>query len=185
MELRPHYAELAAKRKQDGQLSGGRGHTKTSWPTGQEVLEGPNCLASEDAGKALGVSRRSVDRARAALLHPKGAALSDGQLAEYVGVSQPFVGKLRKELEDAGQLKIVLSRTGKDGRTRDTTNIGKSSACPNCGSTELEATSQIAKSGSLSTVDSRQGRDGEKIFLGMLDIFREKEHIEPVAHRRP
>ncbi len=52
------------------------------------------------------------------------AGLSDSQIAEHVGVSQPFVGKLRKELEADGQLETVSSRTGKDGRTTNTANIG-------------------------------------------------------------
>ena len=45
-------------------------------------------------------------------------------MAEHVGVSDPFVGKLRKGLEEDGSLSIVDSRTGRDGRTTDTTNIG-------------------------------------------------------------
>jgi len=58
-------------------------------------------------------------------LHPKGAGLSDSQIAEHVGVSQPYVGKLRKEMEESGQLKTVIScRRGKDGKTYNTTNIG-------------------------------------------------------------
>jgi hypothetical protein len=65
---------------------------------------------------------------KAALLHPKGAGLSDNQIAEHVGVSRTFVGKLRKEMEGDGRLATVASRTGADGRTRDTTNIGRSKA---------------------------------------------------------
>lgn len=48
--------------------------------------------------------------------------MSDSQIGEYVGVSQPFVGKYRKELEEAGALKTVISRTGRDGRTTNTAN---------------------------------------------------------------
>jgi hypothetical protein len=39
-------------------------------------------------------------------------------------VSQPSVGKYRKELEEVGALIKFISRTGLDGRTTDTTNIG-------------------------------------------------------------
>jgi hypothetical protein len=66
----------------------------------------------------------AVEPAKAALLHPKGAGLSDGQIAEHVGVSHTFVNKLRRELEQSGALATVASRTGLDGRTTDTTNIG-------------------------------------------------------------
>ena len=52
----------------------------------------------------------------AALLHPNGAGLSDTSIAEHVGVSHPFVGKLRKDLEDAGSLVTVTSRIGKASR---------------------------------------------------------------------
>jgi predicted XRE-type DNA-binding protein len=77
------------------------------------------------------VRRSNADKqkaAKAALLHPKGAGLSDSQIAEHVGVSQPSVGKYRKELEEEGALIKFISRTGLDGRTTDTSNIGGASA---------------------------------------------------------
>ena len=49
--------------------------------------------------------------------------MSDTSIAEHVGVSQPFVGKLRKVLEEDGSLITVISRQGRDGRTTDTSNI--------------------------------------------------------------
>ncbi len=78
--------------------------------------------------------RRTVDdkrkATRAALLHPTGAGLSDSQIAEHVGVSHPFVGKIRKSLEESGQLETVTSRTGADGRTRNVSKIGKAKPKP-------------------------------------------------------
>ncbi len=81
----------------------------------------------------------SRDKAvKAALLHPKGAGMSDRQIADHVGVSNTFVGKCRVELKKDGHLSTDdTCRTGKDGKVYDTTNIGKTTACPNCGATEL------------------------------------------------
>ena len=81
-----------------------------------------------ETGSGEGSSRWSnADKekaVKAALLHPKGAGLSDTSIAEHVGVSPTFVGKHRKGLEESGSLSTVDSRQGRDGRTIDTTNIG-------------------------------------------------------------
>ncbi len=69
----------------------------------------------------------------AALSHPNGRKLSDGQIAEHCGVSQPFVTKLRAELThnryESGQ------RLGRDGTTYEcdaTANIGKAGTSASC-----------------------------------------------------
>jgi DNA modification methylase len=46
------------------------------------------------------------------------AERSDGYIASMVSVSQPFVSKLRRDMESAGQLKTVMSSIGKDGKKR-------------------------------------------------------------------
>jgi hypothetical protein len=61
----------------------------------------------------------------AALLHPKGAGMSDRQIAEYIGVSSNTVLKYRDELVSTAQIAQSDSRVGRDGRTIDTSNIGK------------------------------------------------------------
>ena len=78
------------------------------------------------ANKSHGLTRSNKDKenaVKAALKHPNAVGKTDVSIAEHCGVSQPYVGKLRKELE-ASSLKTVISRTGKDGRTINTTNIG-------------------------------------------------------------
>lgn len=65
---------------------------------------------------------------KAALLHPKGAGLSDRQIAEHVGVDHKTVARFRGELQATGEIPQSDSRTGKDGRTIDTSNIGKAAA---------------------------------------------------------
>jgi len=78
--------------------------------------------------KDHGLRRRNEDKRKAvlaALRHPNGTALSDGQIAEHVGVSQPFVSKVRRELATQNDYESTI-RTGRDGRTIDTSKIGRS-----------------------------------------------------------
>lgn len=77
-------------------------------------------------------SREDVERAvRAALTHPNGAKLSDGQIAEHVGVHQTTISRHRARLEPSTHaLHESPARTGRDGRTIDTSNIGKREAKP-------------------------------------------------------
>ncbi len=78
-----------------------------------------------------GYRRTNADKAKAvtaALRHPTGAKMSDRQIAEHVGVSAPTVGKVRAELASTVKDLQSDSRTGADGRTIDTSNIGKQSA---------------------------------------------------------
>lgn len=80
------------------------------------------------ANQTHGQRRSNPDKQRAVLLalkHPNGAKMSDEKIAEHVGVSPPTVAKYRRE--SASTLKVLESpaRTGRDGRTIDTTNIGR------------------------------------------------------------
>ena len=74
-------------------------------------------------GAGWGVLRsEGTTMVKAALVHPNGVKMSDSQIAEHVGVSHPFVGKIRKQLAADGSLETVTSRTGRDGRTTNTAN---------------------------------------------------------------
>ncbi len=78
-----------------------------------------------------GLRRSNDDKRKAvvsALRHPKGAKMSDRQIAEHVGVSNHFVAKHRQEMETTGNIPSETTRTGADGRTINTSNIGKQSA---------------------------------------------------------
>ncbi len=86
---------------------------------------------SYSANQSHGLQRNNRDKesaVKAALRHPKGGKLSNKQIAEHVGVSHPFVGGIRRRMEADGSLETVTSRTGADGRTINTSNIGKPSA---------------------------------------------------------
>jgi transposase-like protein len=85
------------------------------------------------ANKTHGLKRSNEDKQRAvkaALAHPKGAAISDSQIAKHVGVSIPTVSAWRGKLE--ATLKILKSpeRIGRDGRTINTENIGRRATVP-------------------------------------------------------
>lgn len=95
------------------------------------------------ANQTHGQRRTTADKqkaVKAALLHPKGAGMSDSQIAEYVGVDHKTVARHRNDLGIS-----QVERTGRDGRTIDTTNIGKPTACPNCAATELDEDGDCAQ----------------------------------------
>lgn len=84
------------------------------------------CLS---ANLTHGLRRTNADK-RAAVeeaLKQK-ADLSDRAIADHCGVSAPFVATVRGELQDqstVNRLQLDTPRLGRDGRTRDITNIGK------------------------------------------------------------
>jgi hypothetical protein len=83
------------------------------------------------ANQGHGLRRSNDDKrkaVKAALLHPKGAKMSDRQIAEYVGVDPMTVGKYRKQMEPTVESLQSTTRTGRDGRTIDVSNIGKRQA---------------------------------------------------------
>ena len=85
------------------------------------------------SNKTHGLKRTNEDKRNAvelALLHPKGADQSDNSIADHVGVSQPFVLKVRKQLSKEGRLITVISRIGKDGRAINVSKIGKKTSEP-------------------------------------------------------
>jgi hypothetical protein len=89
--------------------------------------------ASYGANVTHGLRRSNGDKAKAvkaALRHPKGPGTTDSKLAEHCGVSMPTVSKYRAELESASKILKVTTREGKDGKTYDTTNIGKTKPKP-------------------------------------------------------
>ena len=95
-----------------------------------EVLQGNLYDAlwySYGANKTHGLRRTNADKAkaaRAALRHPNGEKMSDNSIAEHVGVSHPFVGKIRREIESTCNNYKSTTRTGRDGRTINTSSIG-------------------------------------------------------------
>ena len=72
--------------------------------------------------RTVNVTRRQLtpdekreETARSLLCNPN---LSDGIIANKVGVTQPYVSNLRKKMEKSGELIIVMSSIGADGKTR-------------------------------------------------------------------
>lgn len=92
------------------------------------------------ANKAHGLRRSSADKAKAvkaALQHPKGLKMSDGQIATHVGVSDRMVAKYREQLTPKNSESAI--RTGRDGRTINTAGIGKRNNDKPAPATEPEA----------------------------------------------
>ncbi len=89
--------------------------------------------ASYSANKSHGLRRTNPDKqkaVKAALKHPNGTAESDETIATHIGVSRQTVIKYRHEMQQDGTCKNLTSRTGRDGRTINTTNIGKTKPEP-------------------------------------------------------
>lgn len=77
--------------------------------------------------KSHGLKRSNEDKKRqvkAALRHPKGATLSNSQIAKHVGVDEKTVRFYREQLESASEIPKVTDRKGADGKTYNTAKIG-------------------------------------------------------------
>jgi len=86
------------------------------------------------ANRQHGLQRTNDDKrnaVRIALLDPEWTKMSDRAIAEHCGVSAPFVGKIRSELEESGQVEATTQRVSKSGKTLQTANIGTKPALSN------------------------------------------------------
>ncbi len=93
-------------------------------PGGKQKAEWLALTANQKHG--LRRSRADLQRVvRLALLHPQGARLSDREIARHCGVDNKTVGRMRAELQATEEIPQSTRRTGADGRTIKTTNIGK------------------------------------------------------------
>jgi transposase-like protein len=83
---------------------------------------------SFSANKTNGLRRTNEDKQRAvkaALAHSGGAGKSDSAIAKHVGVAVQTVCSWREKLQATFQIGKSEKRTGADGRTINTSNIGK------------------------------------------------------------
>jgi len=90
------------------------------------VLEDAEWLALT-ANKTHGFRRSNEDKRRVielAFSHTQGVNQSDNFIALHTGISQPTVSKIRHRLEMTYKLYKSEKRTGADGRTINTANIG-------------------------------------------------------------
>jgi len=107
-----------------------KGHTE--WPC--DVREGTEDEAREaaakanlDAGNPLPLTNADKrHRVKLLLISPTWRGRTDGVVAEIVGVTPPFVGKVRDELTRNG-FESPRVRIDKNGRPIDTSDIGKDS----------------------------------------------------------
>jgi hypothetical protein len=109
---------------------------------------------------------------KAALLHPNGAKMSDRQLAEYLGVADVTVGRHRKEMESTATLLQSTERTGRDGRTIDTSNIGKRK--------QDELSPLEIGLHALKAVPPQQGKKGKGLSAYAEKIGKSQQYISQV-----
>lgn len=86
-----------------------------------------SCAANKGQDKT-GLRRTNADKRRqveTALRLPQSAKMSDNQIADYVGVSQKTVNNYRRSLSNLLSEPKPTTRTCKDGREMDVSNIGK------------------------------------------------------------
>ena len=85
------------------------------------------------ANQSHGIRRTSADKRNAvkqAFLHPNGADQSDRSIASDVGVDHKTVASVRREKQLTGEIPQSTHRTGQDGRTINTANIGSGRSEP-------------------------------------------------------
>ncbi len=138
-------------------LADGFHRVKAAFQAGAEAIEAEVRQGSlEDAqwhsfsaNKTNGLRRTNDDKQRAvkaALMHPRGADLSDSQIAKHVGVHHETVREWRAKLEaSCGIRKMVARKVTRKGKTykQDTTRIGRSRA-PKQDSDELPEALRIS-----------------------------------------
>ena len=81
--------------------------------------------------KGNGLRRTNEDKQRAvkaALQHPGGTGLSDGQIAVHVGVSDQMVRNYRRRMGSTPKGLKSAKRKGRDGRTINVAKIGRTAA---------------------------------------------------------
>ncbi len=95
----------------------------------REALFYSNTEANKFHGKQL-TRKDKRNRVRNLLLDEEWALMSDREIARHCGVSAPFVGGIRRDMIEEKQIVDSTKRKGKDGKVRDTANIGKISPAP-------------------------------------------------------
>ncbi len=95
----------------------------------REALFYSNTEANKFHGKQL-TRKDKRNRVQNLLLDEEWALMSDREIARHCGVSAPFVGSIRREMIEENQIVDSTKRKGKDGKVRDTANIGKISPAP-------------------------------------------------------
>ena len=127
--------------------------------------------AAIGANKRNSVRRTNEDKRQAvewALIHACGVKMSNRQIAGHVGVDEITVRRARTRLESTATLSQSPERVGRDGRTINTSNIGKRA-------TENEASSKISLKKLLDNLDHD---NAETFFAGAIDLFRRHDKID-------
>jgi hypothetical protein len=130
--IRAYGQQIPILLDQHGHVLDGNHRMRACRDLGIEPLTRTITVDDDQQGAAIGfvvnLARRQLTAkdkrsvVAAALFRDRDRA--DSAIAASLGVSHPFVGKVRKELEVRGSLETVSSRRGRDGRVIDTGSIG-------------------------------------------------------------
>ena len=185
----------------DHWLSDGFHRVKAAAEAGQttiqaEVWEGTRDDAfwmSLGANKDHGLRRTNDDKARAvkAALAAK-PRLSDRAIADHVGVDHETVRKYRAVAASTGEIRQSAERTGKDGRTINTANIGKAAGAtaepsappdPDDIPLDMPGTPQgtAVASGAASSAEAVTDRVGHAVEGKVADAFRRRHEMQALV----
>lgn len=135
--------------------------------------------AAIGANKRNSVRRTNEDKRRAvewALLHACGAKMSNRQIAGHVGVDEVTVRRARARLESTATLPQSSERIGRDGRTIDTSRIGKTR------DRRHPKENEDGLAVSLKTLlDRFEHGNAESFLVGAVDIFRNHHALDHEA----
>lgn len=127
---------------------------------------------SYSANQTHGLRRSNADKVKAvkaAIKHPKATGMTDVKLASHVGVSGSFVGKIRKQLEDARETpsrpRPSRGSTGSNDSTPQPdsgdTESDANPDCPNCGGSDFDEDGSCAKCHEPDVVESEDEEQPE------------------------
>ncbi len=138
-------------------------------------------LHSVGANAAHGLRRTNEDKRRAVetLLHDKEwSTKSDRWIAERASVSPDTVGRIRRELglSLSGSDSASQVRVGKDGRTQNITQIGRSRSTQVSGDTRALSESDSAPVASL---PARSGRRSSQSTAAFESLIKSLQAAEP------
>jgi ParB-like chromosome segregation protein Spo0J len=126
-----------------------------------------------------GLRRTNEDKKKAvvaALKHPKGATMSDGKIAEHVGVSDRMVAKYRQHAQPTPKDSESPTRTGRDGRTTNTANIGSKRKKPPASEAPKDNGKAAPKAEPARTANSNDQPAKQPVQEKESEPFRQLKH---------
>jgi hypothetical protein len=134
------------------------------------------------ANQKHGLRRTNADKRRAVEMAIKlRPTASNNAIADHAGVSSPFVGEVRRSLETVSSQSA--ERTGRDGRTINTANIGRKAETPSETTREKPAPTPVAAPKKKAPPASPPVLDllGNAVPAWLKDVFADTTLAECIA----